>query len=913
MATCRRSRKLIGGEQLAALQPTVPISDILEDFQLYNQLLQEECYLVFRQLQASGELLSSPSVSAYMEEFGDNSFAQVKQTYDALMNELISDEFIQDTLFFDASNASNVNASVNASGNTSVNASGNVSVVTGGARGFDIDLSNITPDTVKTYTYKQLTSTIKKYQPQHDRLSAEEQEKLALCVAEHQMQAMTSQNKLYLGDVSISCMLYNQFKNIVGAAHKAVTEMPINKKVNILQNLFADLLKWGGKQVMLRLRAPEFDVTAVSDMASFKEEVLKFIGNRISQIMEKSKTFRDARDTVESKNEHLKWVLSIIENIDSLLSFVKVISQLSMMSTSPDFNVKVNVRASMSTGVKVNIETNQWLQEIGESVGSLKDIVTGKKDLLNSIAGPSIDEIIKEGRETKAQRERERQLKLLDINIQAKDAILAKNPNNYAILADKGRLEKLRDKLREEDSAKNQEIEYTCVQLLQEIHMLVSSMEIPNVPLDVFSKKILQELATKVDHSAFASVIKSVSRNVASEVSKVDVGLRTYFGCIGKYMDFVPNISNICNHIGFRIPDLHNVIAKLGTISGVVSNVASQATIYVQAVNVCLLIIHLIVAASLNCRNKTLNKERLTLADINRGSQERIEAKKPSPLSSSVSSLPKIGVRGGKLTKRTQKSKRLRGGNITLPPLRHGLVDRRHEMPFFVQGRKAVLNERIKQHTIELLSPKNTTDKIMSIISSKYDPQNTANASQHETDILENVNKYIRAYQMSLDNNRSVLDNLRPEITDVLQTLNTTSVITSTCNAIPAQLSSEEDMYVLSMLSAYQGQQLRNAFNFTALSQKPSQDSLYCKVTQNIYLDDYSRLQKIITSIVTNFNGDTMIGGGSKNRKKHVESIQRFLDKKTKEELYAYASSKELQVKPSMSKRHLIQVICDMK
>ena len=127
---------------------------------------------------------------------------------------------------------------------------------------------------------------------------------------------------------------------------------------------------------------------------------------------------------------------------------------------------------------------------------------------------------------------------------------------------------------------------------------------------------------------------------------------------------------------------------------------------------------------------------------------------------------------------------------------------------------------------------------------------------------------------------------------------------------MPSQLSSEEDMYVLSILSAYQGQQLRNAFNFSSLTQKPSQDSLYCKVTQNIYLDDYSRLQKIIASMVTNFNGDTMIGGG-KNKKKRVQAISNFLDKKTKNELYAYASSKNMQVQPTMSKQNLIQVIIE--
>lgn len=887
----RQSRKQCGGEQLVDVLQATSLSELLADFNVYNQHLQEECYLVFSQLQASGEFLSSPYVSAYIEEFEDDSFERVRRIYDNLINELVVDEFVKETLFNDE---------------------GTANVVTGGGRMIDIDLSNINPETVKTYSLNALASIIKRYEPQQDTLTSQQQENLALCVTEHQVRSMTSQNKLYLGDVSVSCMLYNQFKNIAMAAHKDISEMSIPKKMNIMQNLFADALKWGGKQIMLRLRAPEFDVGAVSDMASFKEEMLKFVGNRINQIMNKSEMFRGTSSTIDTQKEHLMWVLSIIENIDSLLSFVKTISQLSMLSASPDFNMNVNVRASMSTGVKVKIETNEWLEEIGQSVNSLKEIVENKKDTLNSILDINIYNIIREGEASKKAKEVERQLNLLNINIQAKEAILAKQPNNNIILAEKGRLTKLRDKLLQDKIEKKEEIEYTCIQLLQEIHMLVSSMEIPHVPLDIMSKKIIQEIATKVDHSAFSSIAQRLSGNVASKVSKIDVGFRSYFGCIAKYLEFVPNISNLFNHIGFTLPDLHSVIEKLGTISGFVGDVAAHSGAYIQIVNVCLLIVHLIVAASLNCRSRTLNKERVTMNDIKKhvtlddikiSSKERMSIF-PS-VSSSVTSLPKIGVRGGKLNKASKASKaskaRMIGGN-RFTSLRKSIIEPNHEMPFFVQGRKAMLNERIKIHTITLLAPKNTKDMILDTIF--LEPM--TDPTQHDEHI-HNVDTYMVAYERSLENNRSVLENLKVQVHDLRSVI----MNPSPCSVMPSQFSSQEDIYLLSLFSAYQGQQLRNAFKFSTLSQKPSQDSLYCKVTQRISLDD-PRLKKVVASIVTSFNGETMIGG-NKISKKRSQALQSFLDKKTKEDLYAYASSKDLRVKPSMSKQSLIKVICDMK
>jgi hypothetical protein len=964
MVAQRRSKRQLGGnEQLVNVLQGTPISDILEDFQTYNQLLQEECYLVFSQLQASGQLLTSPHVSAYTEEFGDNSFTEVKQAFDTLMNELEADEFVIDTVFTDATNATNA---TNATDVTNATNDTNANVVTGGGINFGIDLSNITPETVENYSTKILLSIIQRYQSQYNDLSLQQQQSLTLCITEYQVKAMTSLNKLYLGDVGISCMLYGAFANmgellrqydgnggdlsqwmsstaslarqsvamsqqalrglatkteqiaktVAKAAHQDIAEMPLNKKMNILQNLFGDMLKWGGKQLMLRLRAPEFDIASVSDMASFKEEMLKFIGNRIEQIMTKSANFGNINRSAntERRKEYLKWILSILENIDSLLSFIKTLSQLSLPTISPDFGVKVDVKASMSTGIKVNIEPSEWLKEIGKSVDGLKTVVDEKKDMLDSILGVNLYEIIREGEATKKQKDTERQLALLTINIQAKEAILNKQPNNNIIRAELGRLITLKDKLIESNNQKSEEIQETCIQLLQEIHMFVTSMDIPHIPLDIITKQIIKEVATKVDYSAFTSVARNVSRNVVSEVSKFDIGLRAYFGCIGKYLEFVPNISNLYNHIGFTLPDLNNVIDKLGTVSGFISSTVSSAGAYLQIVNVCLLLIHLVVSASLNCRNKTINKERVTLADIKKASQERMTASS----SSSVSSLPKIGVRGGKLIKKI-KQRRLRGGS--LPPLmysqgrtlqmRKGLVDQSHTMPFFVQGRKSIMNERIKQHSITLLEPQFTKDEILRTLLTK----SMNSSTQLGQNLIGNVNSYMYANEQTLDNGRSVLDNLKTQLPQLnSSSASTNATLYTSCSTMPSQLSSQEDIYVLSIFSAYQGQQLRKSFGFhtsTQHLQKPSQDSLYCKVSQRMHLDD-ERLQKIVASIVSNFNGDTMIGG-NKNKKKRSIAMQSFLENKTTKDLYAYATSKALRVTPSMSKQNLITAIINTR
>lgn len=952
-------RKHSGGEQLVETINTTSMKDIIEDFQVYNQLLQEECYLVFQQLHATGQFLASPSIYAYETVFDDKSFINVQLAFDALMSDLETNEdFVIDTVF-------------------DTDYEENAEFLQGGA-GIDIsiDLSNITQESVSSYSTKVLLSLIQKYERNYQELSLQQQQSLTLCITEYQVKAMTSLNKLYLGDVGISCMLFTAFTNmgdvlqkhnlqsggdlsqwmskasdlmsstatltrqsvdmskqkirelatkteqvaktIAKAAHQDIADMPLNKKLNIVQNLFGDMLKWGGKQLMIRLRAPEFDVASVSDMSSFKDEIVKFIGNRINQILNKSESFRKNENL---QKERLKWILTVLENIESLLELIKIISQLStsQMNVVPGLP-KVNVSASMSSGVKVEITSNEWLEEIGGSVSDLKSIVQDKSDGLLDI---SILQVIRDGEASKRTKDTERQLNLLKINIERKQTTLEQQPDNNIIRVELGRLITLRDRLVAAKEKSHKDIEETCIQLLQEIHSYVSNLDIPNVSLDVITKKVFTKITQKVDYSAFTSVRNEVVSNannvknkVVSEVSKIDIGLKAYFSCIGKYLEFCPNITNIFKHIGYLPIDLSNVVDKLGTISGFVGDVASSAGAYLQAVNICLLIIHLIVAASLNSRNKTLNKERVTLAEIKEASEKRMQktgGKKIRYISKGgmqtfPANLPPIRQSQASLPS-------IRQSHASVPPLmqsqartlkvRQGLVDKSHNMPFFVQGRKAVLNERIRIHSLALLETKFTKELILHNVLSK-----SINSSKLLTNnFINNVDVYMAANENSLVNDTSVLENLKKE----LPILSVGEYNLNTCTSIPSQLSLEEDIHVLSIFAKYQGEQLRKSFNFTD-SIKPNKNTLYCSVSQKMQLED-ERLQKIIASIVSNFNGDDVLSGGRgrKLKKREKEEITLFLEKKTTKELYNYGKLKKLQVNSKMSKNELIYSILKIK
>lgn len=994
-------RNQIGGhEQLVNSLNTSSIEDLLEDFQIYNQLLQEECYLVFKQLQATGEFLSSSSIDAYGTVFEDNSFVDVKSAFDTLMDNIErEEEFVINTVFVEVeenSRGKNSNISKQYNDNdVEVN-----NVILGGGKDFGIDLSSITEETVHLYSTEVLLWLINRYKENYQDLSLQQQHSLSLCLVEYQLKAMVSLNKLYLGDVGISCMLFNAFTNmghviqkneleggsisewmssvstltrdsvdmmnrkirdlaietgkagktIAKAAHSSIEKMPLDQKLNIVQNLFKDMLKWCGKQLMIRLRAPEFDVASVSDMSSFKEEIIKFINNRINQILRKSEAYREKENL---RKERLIWVLSILENIDSLLELIKTISQMSVQSLNADIGLKMKVKSSMSKGIEVNIEPSQWLKDIGGSVEGLKSIIEGKKDALIHSFDITILEIIREGESNRKAKEIDRQLYLLNLSIAKNKQILEKHPNNNIVSAELGRLEKLRDKLEESKMKQSIEIEQTCIQLLQEIKTYLTAIEIPNVPFDIISKKVLQAIAKKVDYTAFTTVANNIKNTATEEISKLNIGLNTYFSCIGKYIEYCPNIENIFDLIGFMPLDFSNVIDKLGTICGFVGDIASNSSMYLQAINICLFVIHLIVGATMNSRNKTLNKEKLTLQDIKKASQDRIaksgikggkrkkiiyggvlpEIKQSQGFLPSISTQKQLTSRNNVIREsqsilppvpnytQTMSSQNtfppLKQPHSSLPPImqsqgktyrmRQGLVDPTHSYPFFVKGNKAILNERIRNHIVYLLKPENTRKHILDNVLTK----SINSSSLLAENLIKNVDDYIYANELSLDNKRSVLDNLK----GIIPHLNVEDYNINNCNTLPTQLQNEEDLYILSIFARYQGEEFRRSFDFKNSYVRPNSNTLYCSATKKIQLDD-ERLKTVILSIVDNFIGNynELDGGRMKRlRKKDKEEIKQYLEKKPTKQLYLYASSKNIPTDCKMSKKDLIQTIINLK
>lgn len=945
VARQRQRQRQRGGDFLTQeLVNEVSLSEFLKDFQMYHQHLQEECYLIFMQLIATGDFLYSPSITEY-EKLGDNAFSQTREAFDALMEEIKDKHDYVFSTFFPEEDTAN-------------------SIAGGGLRPRDIvsiiDLSTINIKDISGETPKRLLDTIQYYQDKQQDLSLQQQNMLQQCATEYQIKTLTSMNAIYLGEVGVSCMMFcavqnmnkiinthlNEYqaeggglrglrdirdvrdmvrkslslaeesmklaadaivtstkpflqkgKTAVKLIHEDVAKMSVSQKMNIVQSLFGDLLKWGGKQVMLRLRAPEFDVTSVTDLSAFKQELLSFVGNRISQIMNKSKVFREKSADVTKQEAHLKWIVSILENIDSLLNFVKTITELSNLSATPgDMTFKYNVKASMSTGVVVNLEPSNWLKDIGESVGSLKDIVMDKQKQITDKLNIKIDDIVRGGKEHFKKQVATRQLKLLTNTIKSKEAIYAKQPSNKIIEAELGRLYKVRDNLISIQEKNEVEIEETCVQLLQEIHSYISGMNIPATPLDVISKQVIKNVAMKVDYSAFSSV----AEKAAATVNNIDTGFTTYFSCIGKYLEFCPNITDVFKHIGCSLPDISTVIDKLGAISGFVSNTFSDMTPYLQAVNLSLLVIHLIVAASLNSRNNTINKERVTLADIKRTSQERIMR------------LSQQKTGGG-----IKKRKNRRGGGISSTlylqtmtlQARKGIMNNKQSMPLVVHGHKAVLNERVKQHSMILLSVQETKREIVKeFLTSSM----TSIGENFVGNFEAKLDQFMNANAQSLDvqpgmPSKSVWECLKAQVKDLI--IEQPGINSSKCSSLPSSLSDEEDVYLLSAFAKYQGKQLRDSFAFDDSTPKPTLENLYCIMSQRIYMDDNVKLKKVVASVINSFNGDTALIGG-RFKKKDTEVIQRFLIKKTTKELYDYALSKNLRrISPTMSKNVLITEI----
>jgi len=263
MATSKRTKKQHGGdEQMLNVLRTTPLTALVEDFEVYNKLLQEECYLIFEQLHATGQFLSSSSISAYETEFNEKSFSDVRSSFDSFMQQIEEpDGFVMTTIFADTSNT---NTPVNASTNTQRNVTTNTKVnpILGG--GIDIDLSMITEENVGSFSTRLLLATYNKHRRTYHTLSSQDQRSLTLCITEYQVQAMATLNKLYLGDVGITCMMYGAIANID----------EILKKEKTTQN-GGDLSEWMKSSAILARQSADMLGKSVREAAATTSQAAK--------------------------------------------------------------------------------------------------------------------------------------------------------------------------------------------------------------------------------------------------------------------------------------------------------------------------------------------------------------------------------------------------------------------------------------------------------------------------------------------------------------------------------------------------------------------------------------------------------------------------------------------------------------
>lgn len=275
-------------------------------------------------------------------------------------------------------------------------------------------------------------------------------------------------------------------------------------------------------------------------------------------------------------------------------------------------------------------------------------------------------------------------------------------------------------------------------------------------------------------------------------------------------------------------------------------------------------------------------------------------------------------IHGGKGKKRIYR------GGVSLPPIMQAQdrtmkmrrqIDKSSNLPLFiVQGTKAVFNQRVKEHSMDLLEPGFTRHTILEPFKSKFANNSSSSNAKDKSNVLatvfeSKVDAYVNVHHKTLENQDSVLQIMKT-LREFIDVNITETQVNNTCNSLPQLQTVEEDIYVLSIFAQYQGQQLRNAFRMTPVL-KPADDELYCSVSKKMEIYE-PRLTKIVASIVSNFNGnDDVLVGGSKRklRTNDKKQIRSYLQTKTTKQLYTYTQLRNIRVSSKMSKQDLIETI----
>jgi hypothetical protein len=886
MKTKNVSKK--GGNAMQQMQKSDDLSVNLQNFTTFQDHIQEEYFLLYESLKSTEMFLFSPSVDEFQMAYGVDFFNDVKNGFKKVTDEIDGgeDTLVMDILFEDNPKSDNVLNGGNNSGSNST-------------------LDNLDESTIPSYKASELLQIIKYYKLNQGLINTpEKRAKIELCLEVYEKKSLTSLDNMYLGEVAVSVLLYSainkvketlvneklqnagNFQGALGKAlgtfasaakvtHKHIESMPIGDKMRLTQALFGDAVKWVGKQIMLKLRAPEFDLTSISDASNLQAEILRFLSGRMAQIEEKAKQNRQSSNEEEIK-KRLKWVLSILDNIDSTLVLVEFLLQLAT-NANPLIDVKMS----------------DWLGELSSSVDTLKTIVNDKVenilDVNNYVYQPS--------------KEQKMDLQKATALLEYKKRLFQQH-KTPALQGNVSKLESRVQALTVDKLKANMEIEHTVLQLLTEIWLLVQNLPLAGVAFDMLNKHFIKDLARRVDKTAFSSKLLNIDMsNVKVTISKVDVGLRTYFETISKYFAKIPSIPNI---LGFTLPDFADMLSRIGSLVG---SVVAETTANLGFVNMALLLIHYVVAASLHSRKNNVTLEKKTLNDVKIASQKRVTS-------------AMFGRKGGRRSKNgggllpdiyqgTPATKPQIGNRVYKGPV---LAKQMHQSSTTfdgsIKGEVKVLNERVREHIVLLLGRDVSYTKIHSIVKNH-------STNEISEDIHGIVERYVDAFDHSIqhdgENAIFYIKKQEPAFENGLTYPQDISVDTRFIDR-----STIEPPYVLSIIARSQGSALKAQFNksFTELPEKLFANAIHkLNLADETDKETLNIVYSVANSFTENYDMPNSLMGGKQSAlsRSQVREILEFLNTKRTKDLLLFCKNKNIKLGKNMRKDDIVKEILQYK
>jgi hypothetical protein len=346
----------------------------------------------------------------------------------------------------------------------------------------------------------------------------------------------------------------------------------------------------------------------------------------------------------------------------------------------------------------------------------------------------------------------------------------------------------------------------------------------------------------------------------------------------------------------------------MSRIGSLVGSVVADTTANLGFVNMALLLIHYVVAASLHTRKTNVTLEKKTLEEVKKASQQRVTSMM-------------FRRKGGKMHKK--------GGGL-LPPLFQGPPTTKQrfgeriykgpalakqlqkDIPFdgVVKGEVKVLNERVQKHIVSLLDKETSSNKIQNIVKNNVSNEISEgikgivgiylDAFDHSIQYDgENAISYIKSQEPAFKNGQSYPQNIP-----------TTTILT--------ELNSIEPPYVLSIIARSQSRALESQFKrpLTALPQQ-----LFATVVNKLNLAEETDndILNIVYSVTNSFiaihsKPNSLMGGRRiALSKRQVKEITEFLKTKRTKDLLFFCKQKSIKVANNFKKDEIIQEIIKYK